>query len=88
MTDDNTSQADGGRALKSTMGVQTFLNRIGVNSELGLELHLQSNHSFGRVMFHNYFFPSGEQPKQRILAYKQNNQLPVVYQYFTNIAAI
>ena len=30
---------------------------------------------------------SGEQPKQRILAYKQNSQLPVVQRYFTNIAA-
>ena len=24
------------------------------------------------------FSPSGEQPEQRMLAYKQNNQLPVV----------
>ena len=29
------------------------------------------------VLFHNYVSPSGEQPEQRILAYKQNNQLPV-----------
>ena len=34
------------------------------------------------------FPPSGEWPKQRVLAYKQNNQLPVVKQYVTNIAAI
>ena len=26
------------------------------------------------VLFHNYFPLSGEQPKQRILAYKQNNR--------------
>ena len=32
------------------------------------------------------FSPSGEQPKQRTLAYTQNNQLPVMLQYFTNIA--
>ena len=30
------------------------------------------------VLFHNCFFPSGEQSEQRILAFKQNNQLPVV----------
>ena len=31
------------------------------------------------VLFHNYFSSSGEQPEQRILACKQNNQLWVVY---------
>ena len=40
------------------------------------------------VLFHYSFPPSGEQPEQRKLAYKQNNQLPVIQQYFTNIAAI
>ena len=34
------------------------------------------------------FSPSGDQPKWCILACKQNNQLLVVKQYFTNIAAI
>ena len=35
-----------------------------------------------------FFFPSGKQPEQRILAYKQNNQQPVVLQYLTDIAVI
>ena len=30
------------------------------------------------VLFHNYFSPSGEQPEQRKVAYKENNQLPGV----------
>ena len=30
------------------------------------------------VLFHNYISPSDEQPEQRILAYKQNSQLPVL----------
>ena len=30
----------------------------------------------------------GERPEQHISAYNQNNQLSVVWQYFTNIAAI
>ena len=41
-----------------------------------------------KVLFHNYFSLIGEQPEQRLLAYKQKNQLPVLQQYFTNIAAI
>ena len=40
------------------------------------------------VLFHNYFPPISEQPKQRILACKQNNQLPGVQQSFINIAAV
>ena len=43
---------------------------------------------FVKVLFHNYFSTGGEQPEKRILAYKQNNQLSVVLQYFINIAAI
>ena len=31
------------------------------------------------VLFHNYFSPSTEQPEQHILAYKQNNQLQVIF---------
>ena len=39
-------------------------------------------------LVHNYFSSSGEQTEQHISAYKQNNPLPIVYQYFTNIAAL
>ena len=35
------------------------------------------NDNFSIVLFQNYFSLSNEQPK-RLLAYKQNNQLPVV----------
>ena len=34
------------------------------------------------------FLPLAWAAKQRILAFKQNNQLPVVEQYFTDITAI
>ena len=40
------------------------------------------------VPFHKDFSPSGEQIEHRKLAHGYNNPLPVVWQYFTNIAAI
>ena len=41
------------------------------------------------VLFHNNSSPGGEQPEHRKLAREHdNNQVPIVQQYFTNIAAI
>ena len=53
-----------------------------------LAIYETSGHKVEIVLFHNYLFPSGEHPNNVSIAYKQNNQLPVVWQYFTSIAAI
>ena len=50
-------------------------------------------HCWGQVVTNSpvsqQFFPRGEQPENRKLPPENyHNQLPIVYQYFTNIAAM
>ena len=48
-----------------------------ISSRVGGIRNIHKTHS-SNSPFHNYFPSCGEQPEQRILADKQNNQLPVV----------